>query len=198
MLFICEGVLTESTAEGILSVFSLFRELEHRTILGPGKYDFLKEVLVSVGRNDLASMLATITRKSMMPTGGKSIAHFCSNKKSILMHISTQLRKADVRKMAYLCCCKSERGLSLIEELEHKNKISDNNYDYLACRLSEIGRHDLAQFLLINARKETANDELSVMVQRMTVAESSGRETRKGRASTMACKATAHRSTCSM
>ena len=161
MIFICEGVLTESTSEEIQSAFSLFRELEHRNFLRPGKYDFLKEILVDVGRNDLAcTMPSNITLSSI----GKSVLYSSSTRRSILMQISNQLRKEDVRKMAYLCSCNSDQGLSLMEELEHKGKISDNNYDYLAERLIEIGRHDLSQLLLFNTEKEGIDGKLSSLV----------------------------------
>ena len=65
--------------------------------------------------------------------------HSSYNRKSILMQISNQLRKDETRKMAYLRSCNSDEGLSLMEELEHKGKISENNYDYLAEHLNVIG-----------------------------------------------------------
>ena len=84
MVFICEGILTESTTEEIQSAFSLLRELEHRTFLGPGKYDFLKEVLIDVGRNDLASTLSSPPKKiiTKLSSVGKSLVYSFSNKKS--------------------------------------------------------------------------------------------------------------------
>ena len=151
MVFICEGILAESTTEEIQSAFSLFRELEHRTLLGPGQYDFLKEILFDVGRNDLATTLSSQKENTaILSSVGKSLAYSISKRKSILMQISNELRKEDIRKMAYLSSCKSDKGLSLMEELEHKGKISDNNYDYLAECLIEIGRQDLSQLLLFN------------------------------------------------
>ena len=167
MVFICEGeVLPESTAEGIQSAIGLFRELEHRTFLGPGKYEFLKEVLVSVGRNDLASTLDSLTNSIMEAVSDDedSVVH-SSSSRSILIKISNQLRREDVRKMAYLCCCKSDRGISLMEELEHKRKISNNNYSYLAERLSDIGRYDLSQLLLSYVAPKVIDDTLSLLVQ---------------------------------
>lgn len=164
LVFICEGVLPESTTEKIHSAISLFRELEHRTLIGPGEYNFLKGIFISIGRNDIASTLNKLIIPPPVRKSGLYVSSF--DHRSLLMKISSQLRKDDVQNMAYLCFCNANEGLSLIETLEHRGLISNDNYDFLAERLSDIGRHDLCQLLPISTRGEVVMDKLSILVQR--------------------------------
>ena len=49
----------EAKAEKISSGIELFKALKHLDLLGPDKYEYLREQLVTVGRLDLASLLPT-------------------------------------------------------------------------------------------------------------------------------------------
>ena len=161
LVFLCEDVLTESTAEEIKSAISLFRELGHRDYLGPGEYDFIRECLLNIGRVDLANILPgkeensdnLLQSFSQLSTGEKIRTNHCteignsvSNWKKTLLHISSQLRAKDLEKMAYLCSLNiNNGGLSLIKSLERRNVIKEGNCDYLSDVLSEIGRCDLSK-----------------------------------------------------
>lgn len=162
MVYICEGVIPESTAEGINTGIYLFRELEHRTYLGPGSYEFLKELLINIGRNDLASTLPSTNNEKMMTSSVcKPTVCSTSGRRLVLLNISSELRKEDVKKMAFLCSSNTKEGLSLMEHLESEGKISNDNYDYLADCLSEIGRQDLLQLLPTCVVQEAVSDVIS-------------------------------------
>lgn len=153
LVFICEDVLSESTAEEIQSATSLFRALEHRGKLSPQDYNYLRECLTNIGRDDLASLLPeNQTNKSLISLSGLSLneingSTLKSAAKKTMLYISNQLRKRDLDKMAYLCECEAKGGIDLIQTLERNGKISDGNHDYLSGVLTEIGRNDLGRLL---------------------------------------------------
>ena len=59
LIFCCEEFIMEAKAEKISSGIELFKALKHLDLLGPDKYEYLREQLVTVGRLDLASLLPT-------------------------------------------------------------------------------------------------------------------------------------------
>jgi len=59
LIFCCEEFITEAKAEKISNGIELFKALRHSDLLGPEKYEYLREQLVVVGRSDLASLLPT-------------------------------------------------------------------------------------------------------------------------------------------
>lgn len=151
LLFLCESVLSESTAESIKTATSLFRELEHRAYLAPNEYDFLKDCLLNIGRSDLAYMLPAKEEddlveslKELNVTDAKGSTSVFGKKK-MLLHVSNQLRRQDLEKMAFLCSCEVQEGFCLIQGLERNGSISDENYTYLSDMLTEIGRSDLVR-----------------------------------------------------
>lgn len=157
LVFICEGVLPESTTEGIKTAISLFRELEHRAYLAPNDYSFLKECLASIGRLDLASMLPATDNHRLSDAFSQLSCNDSVEKrdanaalkrrlpeKKTLLYIVDQLRREDLKKMSFLCSSEVEGGLKLIEQLERTGLICDGNYNYLADILKDIGRHDLS------------------------------------------------------
>lgn len=153
VLFLCEAFISESTAEETHSATALFRELEHRTLLGPGKYGFLKTVLMAVGRVDLAHQLPQAnSKRSPLLTwpSAKSEATpspLAASKRSLLLVVAESLRKRDLQKLAFLCSRKFSDGMSLIEELEDEGLITGDSCDYLALKLVTIGRRDLSTLL---------------------------------------------------
>lgn len=159
MVFYCEPLLSESTAEGTSTAMALFRELEHRACLGPHHYDFLRECLLSVGRRDLADTLPNASLPKMLSglnlEGGEEeregererVGELASSPKKTLLHISRQLRRGDLERMSYLCSCEVREGLHLIQTLERNGHIRDGHYDYLREALETIGRHDLGNLL---------------------------------------------------
>ena len=173
MIFICEDVLSESTAEEIQSdksATSLFRALEHRGKLAPNEYEFLRECLVNIGRDDLASLLprreADQVTASLAALGlnetEKRVPNFAAKK--LLLHISNQLRRRDLENMAYLCECEAGKGIELLQTLERNGCISAGNYDYLSCVLFEIGRNDLGQLLRQSQRVDYMQTNGQAMV----------------------------------
>ena len=57
LAFPCGDVLPQAVADKLTSGNDLLRELKQRGQLGPANYDYLREKLELVGRNDLAVML---------------------------------------------------------------------------------------------------------------------------------------------
>lgn len=161
LVFLCEDVLTESAAEEIKSAISLFRELGHRGRLAPGDYDFVRECLLNIGREDLANILPEkqensdglhqsfsqlSTSEKIRTNRSTEIGNSVSNWKKTLLLISNQLRAKDLEKMAYLCSFNvNSGGLSLIKSLERRSAIKEGNCDYLSDVLTEIGRCDLSK-----------------------------------------------------
>ena len=161
LLYLAEEVLSESGAQKITSVISLFRELQHRAYLGPNNYDFIRVCLLSIGRHDLADMLPTKEEENLAQTLSElsfsSTKKPCStpDQKKLLLSISDQLRVEDVKKMAYLCSCEASEGLELVQMLEKKGLIGNNNYNYISEALTEIGRRDLGKQLEASAPIKT-------------------------------------------
>jgi len=120
LLFICEAFFPESIAEETPSVIALFRELEHRILIGPGNYKFLETILTNIGRIDLANKLpqAKTKPKSAVPACTKKTVA-TNDKRSVLLVVADSLRKNDI----------------------------PDNYSYLARKFSMIGRYDLSQLL---------------------------------------------------
>jgi len=147
MLFICEAFISESTAEETPSVMALFRELEHRILIGPGNYEFLKTILTNIGQIDLANKLPPAKTKSKPSAPAHAKKKAAVSERSMLLVVADSLRKKDIRKLAFLCSSQYCDGLSLIHELEEKRLISADNYGYLERNLDVIGRYDLCKLL---------------------------------------------------
>lgn len=155
MLFICEAFISESTVEDVPSATVLFRELEHRILVGPGQYDFLKTILNSIGRVDLANKLPQPNQKQKVMVDAIVKKASTTSKRSMLLVVSDALRKKDVQKLAFLSSSKYSDGISLIEGFEDKGLISTDNYDYLTGKLGEIGRYDLSRLLATKGRSHS-------------------------------------------
>ena len=156
MLFICEACIPESIAEEITSATALFRELEHRVLIGPGNYEFLRTVFTNIGRIDLANKLTQFKAKPKpiaVPVSSKKTA--ATSKRSVLQVVADSLRKKDLQKLSFLCYSKYSDGLSLIKDLEEKRLICQDDYGYLEQKLGVIGRHDLRK--LLSSGQETAD-----------------------------------------
>ena len=143
----------ETNAEKITTAISLFRELEYLALVEPGKYDFLNEVLETVGRFDLSRLLSFMTSQVKIIFGKKSVPEPTDNKRALLVRLTGQLRKSDVKKMAFMCGIHVEDGLDLVQDLEHKGLISLDNFSFLENCLGAIGRQDLGQMLLMVKKK---------------------------------------------
>ncbi len=166
LLFICEPFLSESTAEETPSAVALFRELEHRVLIAPGQYEFLKKILTSIGRVDLVNKLPPLKRKLSGLSSARLSKAANWTEKSLLLVISDGLRKRDVQRLAFLSSSKYSDGLSLMEDLEDKGLISEDNYDYLARQLGEIGRLDLCRIIAtkdfgVEAASKTVQEEIA-------------------------------------
>lgn len=147
LVYLAEEVISESGAQKITTAISLFRELQHRAYLAPSNYHFIRECLISIGRDDLADMLPTQEDETLTHTLSElsfDDTKIPSNQKKLLFSISDQMRTEDVKKMAYLCSCEAEEGLQLVKMLEQKGFI---NFDYVSGVLTEIGRRDLSKLL---------------------------------------------------
>ena len=129
LVFSCGDVLPRSAADSITAGTDLFRELNQRGHLGPSNYDYLRDNLELVGRNDLASLLpdqfeimfdeAGATEKTRFGYVSNpevpavhpmsfQLAKFTSapsvTNRMFLLHLSEQLTSEELEKLAYLMC----------------------------------------------------------------------------------------------
>ncbi len=86
LLFCCGDAVSEADAEKIESGVDLFKMLKHVNRLKPDRYDYLKELLKTVGRVDLASKLPSQLKTILykVPIGKKSF--FCYKESSQESH----------------------------------------------------------------------------------------------------------------
>lgn len=156
LIYLSEDMLSESTAQKITSATLLFRELQHRACLAPNNYHFVRTSLLCIGRNDLANMLPSKDDENISQTLEELRTIQCrssnQDQKKILLSISNQLRVEDVEKLAYLCSCDAKDGLELIQRLEQRGVVENNNYDRISDALMEIGRCDLGIMLRASTR----------------------------------------------
>ena len=73
MKFACEGKIPDGVLERITQPLELFKELEHRNILAETEKDFLAELLLHVGRQELARKLLGMDGKSTKPKSNYQI-----------------------------------------------------------------------------------------------------------------------------
>ena len=129
LVFSCGDVLPRSAADSITAGTDLFRELNQRGHLGPSNYDYLRDKLELVGRNDLASSLpdqfeimfdqeralektrfgyvSSPEVPAVYPNGMSfQLAKFTSapsvTNRMFLLHLSEQLTSEELEKLAYL------------------------------------------------------------------------------------------------
>ena len=131
LVFSCGDVLPRSAADSITVGTDLFRELNQRGHLGPSNYDYLRDKLELVGRNDLSSLLpdqfeilfGQVSNKEkmlfgyvsspMVPTAAVCPMNFQLTKfmsapsvanRMFLLQLSEQLTSEELEKLAYLMC----------------------------------------------------------------------------------------------
>ena len=169
LTFSCGDVLPLSAAEKITAGTDFFRELQQRGHLGPTNYDYLREKLVLVGRNDIASELpdqfeilfgqesdrstyfgffasravpVTVPINFQMPKCcPPNVAH-----RMLSVRLYEQLTSEDLKNLGFLMCPSHDQdqitALELANLLEREESMS-----YLSSYLEAIGRVDLTQFL---------------------------------------------------
>lgn len=128
LVFSCGDILPPAVANKITNAADLLRELKQRNQLGPTNYDYLREKLELVGRNDLAVLLPdqvevyfgqpvpNLQRKTflgfvdspsaslLVPQDLQSLK-FCppnSAPRVFVMHLCEQLSSEDMKKLAFL------------------------------------------------------------------------------------------------
>ena len=130
LTFACGDVLPSAAAEKVSAGIDLFRELKQRGYLSPSNYDYLKEQLAIVGRDDLASMLPDPVHVSDEKSDGSYGCSVCCTRDSpgkvipaslrvcaegsgsdaaypyrmVLMHISEQITNVEAQKLAFVMC----------------------------------------------------------------------------------------------
>ncbi len=95
LIFCCGDVISEAEAEKIESGVDLFKALKHQDRLKPDQYDFLKKLLKTVGRVDLAEKLPCLLKTvlSRVPSYKKSV--FLSSKKKKVPSLSIKAENED-------------------------------------------------------------------------------------------------------
>ena len=130
LIFSCGDILPRFAADSITTGSDLFRELNQRGHLGPSNYEYLRDKLEQVGRNDLASLLpdqfeilfGQVSGRGKMffsgissptvPTAAVCPMDFQLPKSTIpgvvhrmfLLRLSEQLTSDELEKLAFLVC----------------------------------------------------------------------------------------------
>ena len=196
LVFACGDVLPSAAADKVTAGIDLFRELKQRGYLSPSNYGYLKEQLVVVGRDDLASMLPDPVNVSDEENDGRYGCFCCVDSpmkvsipaslrvcaedsgsdtayphRMLLMHLSEQITNEEAQKLALVMCpelCdESIDAFGLIRYLLSNRDITSTNFlKVLTTTLIVIGRTDMAQFL--NSRSVEATLTLSPSLTNVT------------------------------
>lgn len=184
LIFACGDVLPTAAANKVTAGTDLFRELKQRGCLSPSNYDYLKEQLVAIGRDDLAFMLPDPVNVSDGEKDGRYSpaevnipAHLraCTEGTSdaaysyrmLLLRLSEQITNEEAQKLAFaMCpelCDESVDAFRLICYLSNNRNITSAGFlKTLSSTLIVIGRTDLAQFLNSNSTEATLVLSLSL------------------------------------
>ena len=175
LIFACGDILPPAAADKVTTGTDLFRELKQRGQLGPSNYDYLREQLIVVGRDDLASMLPDDQIDVFDKENDEDKTYFCCIDnpgktipvnlrlhpvgsdatypyRMLLMYLSEQITNEEAQKLAFIMCPElcddSIASFQLICYLSrNRDIISASFFDTLSSSLSIIGRTDLAQLL---------------------------------------------------
>ena len=175
LIFSCGDVLPPSTAEKITAGTDLFRELQQRGHLGLTNYEYLREKLVLVGRNDLASELPDHFEILFGQASDRSTYFGCVASRVVpvtvpvnfklpkccppdvahrmfLMCLCEQLTSEEIKKLAFLMYPSHDQdqitAFKLANFLEREESITSVSFiGHLSTCLEAVGRADLAQFL---------------------------------------------------
>lgn len=160
--YLCGAVAPESALENVETSTDLFTLLQYHGSLGPGCYDFIKTSLLSIGRNDLASILPNSQendvqyRCDVQPKDYSPVKH-----RSMLVTIADRLRREDIVKLVYISTGKVKisdstgqlgdsvlAALQILAGFEEANLLQCGSYSVLGDLLRQIGRCDLADFVV--------------------------------------------------
>lgn len=176
LIFSCGDVLPSFAAENLTAGTDFFRELQYRGHLGPDNYDYLRQKLVLIGRNDLASELPDnfeimfgqasargTTQFGCVPspalpvtlTDNFRVPKFCppnTAHRAFLLHLAEQLTAEDLQKLTYLLCHDHHHdeltAIKFATLLEREQDTTSLKFiDDLSSCLEIIGRIDLARYL---------------------------------------------------
>ena len=195
LIFSCEDVLPPFAAERITAGIDFFRALKQRGHLGPTNYDYLREKLVLIGRNDLASMLPDQFEILFGQASDRSTYFGCVDscavpvpvpidlqlpescspnvaQRMFLLRLSEQLTSEDLKKLAFLMCpshhCDQITAFNLANFLEREESITSVRFiGHLSSCLKAVGRADLAQFLDSLMAPQTLLSSLSTSQQQL-------------------------------
>ena len=175
LIFACGDVLPPAAADKVTAGTDLFHELKQRGRLGPSNYGYLREQLMVVGRDDLASTLPDQVDVFDEENDG-SKTYFCCvgnpedhiipanlqlhpagrdatySYRMLLMYLSEQITNEEAQKLAFVMCpelCdESVTPFGFIRYLSRNRDITSASFvDILSSSLNVIGRIDLAQFV---------------------------------------------------
>ena len=188
LIFAYGDVLPSAAANKVTAGTDLFRELKQRGRLSPSNYGCLKERLVTIGREDLASMLpdpvnvsdgekdgryfpAEVNIAANLRACAEGASDAAYSYRMLLLHLSEQITNEEVQKVAFVMCpelCdESIDALGLIRYLSNNRDITSISFlKLLSSTLIIIGRTDLAQFL--NSSSVEATLALSISLSKLT------------------------------
>ena len=159
--YLCGDILAESAIGNVQTATDLFKLLEYNGFLGPDYYAFIKEGFMSMGRNDLANLLPNPLEKNVKDCHSqdkpKTYQETQYYHRNMLVSIAGKMRSEDISKLIYVSTGRvsaihdadsTSVSLNVFALLEEAKMISSGNYTLLSDFLHQIGRHDLADFLL--------------------------------------------------
>ena len=115
---------------------------------------------ISLHFDDMASTAVNFDSNSsdelLFPTFGYGIYDTHSNFRSLLLQLSNSLTRKELQELKFLCgdvvprdkLATINHGFELFEALEHLNKLSVRDRDFLASKLIAVKRTDLRNQLL--------------------------------------------------
>lgn len=171
LVFACGGIVPPAAADKVIAGTDLFRELKQRGRLSPSNYDYLKEQLAVVGRDDLASMLPDpldVSPDAKEKDGRFDCVDLTTNVanlrvcaedgdtaylyRMLLLQLSEQITNQEAQKLAFVMCpelCdESVDAFGFVRYLSSNRDITSASFlKILSSALIVIGRTDLAQFI---------------------------------------------------
>jgi hypothetical protein len=163
--YFCGVIIGEAALEEVKSAIGLFKLLQYHGKLGPSSYNFLKTALSSIQRKDLAMILPKEEKSvecSSLQCDGVTGSE-CEQKKyrMMLVAVADRMRRKDIIKLMFLTSSKvklhdgSARvtddaigALQVLAGLEKSSPLCSSSYSSLSDYLQQIGRHDLAEFVM--------------------------------------------------
>ena len=117
---------------------------------------------------------ASTTTSSIVAKDGNSYSSKVAHRK-LLLQISDKLTSRDIKRLSFVCSLPDSlhredmSAIELFQFLEKQELISPDNNDFLIDRLEEIGRRDVANFLVSLLRPQALLNCLNTSYQHLTM-----------------------------